>query len=67
MFTHEELEGLLEQIKIFQCCQSQLCAKNLIWQRHQAVQGDVVGQCWVILSFSKVLEEEVALSKTKVL
>lgn len=64
---HEESKCLLEQIKIFQCGGSQICAKNLIWQGHQAVQGDVVGQVWVILSFSKVLEEQMALSDPQVL
>lgn len=65
--SHEESKCLLEQIKIFQCGQSQLCAKSLIRQRRQAVQGDVVGLRWVILSLSKVLEEQVALPDTQVL
>lgn len=65
MFDHSK--GLLEQIKIFQCGQSQLSAKSLIGQRHKAVQGDVVGQGWVILSLSKVVEEQVALSDTQAL
>lgn len=67
MSLDEELKCLLEQIKIFQCSQSKLGAKSLIRHRHQAVQGDVVGQSWIILSFSKVLEEQVALSDTQVL
>lgn len=65
MSPHEESKCLLEQIEIFQCGQSQLGAKNIIGNRHQAVQGDVVGQIWVILSLSKVLEEQVALSDTQ--
>lgn len=62
---HEESKCLLEQVKIFQSGQSQLSAKSLIWQGHQAVQGDVVGQGWVILSLSEVLKEQVALSDTQ--
>lgn len=67
MSPHEESKRLLEQIKIFQCGRSQLSAKSLIGQRCQAVQGDVVGQGRVILSLSKVLEEQVALFDTQVL
>lgn len=67
MSPHKVSQCLLEQIKIFQCCQSQLSAKHLIWQGHQSIQGDVVGQVWVILSFSKELEEQVPLSDTQVL
>lgn len=67
MSPHEESKSLLEQIKIFQCGQSQLSAKNLIRQRHQAVQGDVVGQGRVVLSLSEVLEKQVALFDTQVL
>lgn len=64
---NEESKCLLEQTKIFQCGQSQLSAKDLIWQRHQAIQGDVVGLSWVILILSKILQEQVALSHTQVL
>lgn len=65
--VREESECLLKQIKIFQCGQSQLSAKRFIRQRNQAVQGDVVGQIWVILSLAKVLKEQVALSDTQIL
>lgn len=67
MAVGEKSKCLLKEIKIFQCGQSQLSAKRLIWQRHQAVQRDVVGQGWIILSFSKILEEQVALSEAQVL
>ena len=65
MSPHEESKRLLEQIKIFQCGQSQLSAEHFIGQRHQAVQGDVVGQGRVVLSLSEVLEKQVALSDTQ--
>lgn len=67
MSPNEESKCLLEQIKIFQCGQSQGRAKSLIRQGHQAVQRDVVGQGRVILSLSKVIKEHVALSDTQVL
>lgn len=65
MPPHKDSKCFLEQIKIFQCGQSQLCAKSLIGQRHQAAQRDKVGLSWVILSLSKVLEEQVALLDTQ--
>lgn len=67
MSFYEESKCLLEQIKIFQCGQSQHRAKSLIRYRHQAVQRDVVRQGWVILSLSKVLKEHVAFSDTQIL
>lgn len=67
MSPKEESKCLLEQIKIFQCGQGQICTEGLIWQGHQAVQGDVVGLAWVVLSFSQVLKEQMTFSDSQVL
>lgn len=57
----------LEQIKIFYCGRSHISTKNLIRQRHQAVQRDVARLGRIVLSLAKVLEEHVPLSDTQVL
>lgn len=67
MSFYEDSKCFLEQMKIFHCGQSQHCAKSLIRQIYQAVQRNIVGQGWVILSLSKVLKEHVALSDTQIL